>query len=350
MRPVRGSPTSKRRGKVIRWGFPLESDDYRQSITSGNKAVTGNSYHGGSRRGGYGYELAADVGSVKGETRSARWLSSERLWKWIDAHGEEYGIGRPYLDKDPPHIAPIGGKEYADKRGVNAKLAEKENAATGRDAKVRLKPLFSSEPNTSRFDASNFFLTSASGTKRLELVRQLMPKAAAVAMLVDVNPTLPQAEIERRDVQAAAHAIGPVLDDEWLAEPLCEPLSNQACDDVDPTAGSKANDDAHRLDRIGLRPGDTRYRGQRGSARGQMQKLSAGKFQFEPPPLVSLFDHLVGAGDERRRHVETDRLGCLQVDDELELHCPQNRQVGRLLAFENAAGVNAELALPIDNA
>src|SRR5262249_9478202 len=48
------------------------------------------------------------------------------------------------------------------------------------------------------------FLTSASGTKRLELVRQLMPKPAAIAMLVDVNPNLPQAESERRDVQAAA--------------------------------------------------------------------------------------------------------------------------------------------------
>jgi hypothetical protein len=111
-------------------------DDYRQSIASGHKAATGNSYHGGSRRGGYGHGLAADVVSVKGETRSARWLSSERLWKWIDAHGEEYGIGRPYLDKDPPHIAPIDGKEYADKRGVNAKLAGKGSAATGRDAKV----------------------------------------------------------------------------------------------------------------------------------------------------------------------------------------------------------------------
>src|SRR5436305_2090264 len=65
---------------------------------------------------------------------------------------------------------------------------------------------------------------------------------------------------------------------------------------------------------------------------------------------LPLFDHLVGAGDERRRYVETDRLGCLQVDDELELHRPQDRQVGRLLAFENAAGVNAELALSIDNA
>jgi len=31
------------------------------------------------------------------------------------------------------------------------------------------------------------FLTSASGTKRLELLRQLMPHAVAIAMLVDVN-------------------------------------------------------------------------------------------------------------------------------------------------------------------
>jgi hypothetical protein len=34
--------------------------------------------------------------------------------------GKEYGIGRPYLDKDPPHIAPIDGKEYANNLGVNA--------------------------------------------------------------------------------------------------------------------------------------------------------------------------------------------------------------------------------------
>ena len=114
-------------------------DDYRQSIASGNKAVTGNSYHGGSRRGGYGHGLAADVVSVKGETRSERCSSSERMWKWIDAHGEEFGIGRPYLDKDPPHIAPIDGKEYADKRGVDRKLAEKDTA-TGRDAKVAKSP------------------------------------------------------------------------------------------------------------------------------------------------------------------------------------------------------------------
>jgi len=111
-------------------------DDYRQSIASGNKAATNRSYHGGSLRGGYGHGLAADIVSVKGETRSQRCISSEILWKWIDAHGKEYGIGRPYLDKDPPHIAPIDGKEYADKRGVNAKLAEKGDASTSGVAKA----------------------------------------------------------------------------------------------------------------------------------------------------------------------------------------------------------------------
>jgi hypothetical protein len=111
-------------------------DDYRQSIASGNKAATGNSYHGGSRRGGYGHGLAADAVSVKGETRSERCSSSERMWKCIDVHGEEFGIGRPYLDKDPPHIAPIDGKEYADKRGIDRKLG----TATGRDAKVAKSP------------------------------------------------------------------------------------------------------------------------------------------------------------------------------------------------------------------
>ena len=92
-------------------------DDYRQSIASGNKAASDSSYHGGSRRGGYGHGLAVDLVSVKGETRMQRFASSEELWKWIDAHEKEFGIGRPYLDRDPPHVTPIDGKEYAAKRG-----------------------------------------------------------------------------------------------------------------------------------------------------------------------------------------------------------------------------------------
>jgi hypothetical protein len=95
-------------------------DDYRQSIASGLKAATNRSYHGGSFRGGYGHGLAADVVSVKGGTRAERWVATESFWKWIDAHGKEFGIGRPYLDRDPPHVAPIDGKEYADHHGGEA--------------------------------------------------------------------------------------------------------------------------------------------------------------------------------------------------------------------------------------
>jgi len=98
-------------------------DDYRQSIASGKKAATDSSYHGGTRRGGYGHGLAADLVSVKGETRAERRISSDALWKWIDEHGQQFGIGRPYLDRDPPHVGPIDGKEYADKRGLNSKRA-----------------------------------------------------------------------------------------------------------------------------------------------------------------------------------------------------------------------------------
>jgi len=88
-------------------------DDYRQSIASGLKAASNRSYHGGSSRGGYGHGLAADIVSVQGETRDQRWASSEKLWKWVDAHGKEFGIGRPYLGRDPPHVAPVDGQEYA---------------------------------------------------------------------------------------------------------------------------------------------------------------------------------------------------------------------------------------------
>jgi hypothetical protein len=88
-------------------------DDYRQAIAAGRKAQTDRSYHGGSFRGGYGHGMAADIVSVKGETRAERSASTEQLWKWIDMHEKELGIGRPYLDRDPPHVAPIDGEEYA---------------------------------------------------------------------------------------------------------------------------------------------------------------------------------------------------------------------------------------------
>ena len=109
-------------------------DDYRQAIASGNKAASDSSFHGGSRRGGYGYGLAADLVSVKGATRMERFASTVEMWKWIDAREQELGIGRPYLDRDPPHVGPIDGKEFAAKRGgARAKLA---GSATSRRQSV----------------------------------------------------------------------------------------------------------------------------------------------------------------------------------------------------------------------
>jgi transposase len=53
-----------------------------------------------------------------------------------------------------------------------------------------------------------------------------------------------------------------------------------------PAAGGKADDDAHRPCRIGLRPSERRHRRERGSARCQMQKLSALEFHGGAPDTV----------------------------------------------------------------
>jgi putative ABC transport system substrate-binding protein len=52
-------------------------------------------------------------------------------------------------------------------------------------------------------------LGGALGAKRLELLRQLVPKAATIAVLV--NPGSPETEAERQDVQAAGQAMGQQL-------------------------------------------------------------------------------------------------------------------------------------------
>jgi hypothetical protein len=119
-------------------------DDYRQSIASGLKAASNRSYHGGSSRGGYGHGLAADIVSVQGGTRDQRWASSEKLWKWVDAHGNEFGIGRPYLGRDPPHVAPVDGKEYAahnrDSKQARSDVKKVKRVAIRHDPSLAKRP------------------------------------------------------------------------------------------------------------------------------------------------------------------------------------------------------------------
>ena len=62
-----------------------------------------------------------------------------------------------------------------------------------------------------------------------------------------------------------------------------------------------------------------------------------------------LFNHLVGAGEQRGRHGEAKRLGGLEVDYNLELGRRLDREVGRLLAFEDAPNVSARLPKLIDD-
>jgi putative tryptophan/tyrosine transport system substrate-binding protein len=53
------------------------------------------------------------------------------------------------------------------------------------------------------------FFSGETGSKRLELLRQLAPNATLIAMLM--NPDTPTGEAERRDLQAAAQKIGQQL-------------------------------------------------------------------------------------------------------------------------------------------
>jgi hypothetical protein len=94
-------------------------DDYRQSLASGYKARVGNSFHGGSRAtGGYGHGCAADIEAVDGESDGA-------VWKWIDQHGEKFGIFRPMKQIDPAHIQPFGSWHDV---AVNLRAKDVQNA------------------------------------------------------------------------------------------------------------------------------------------------------------------------------------------------------------------------------
>src|SRR5215813_7710775 len=64
-----------------------------------------------------------------------------------------------------------------------------------------------------------------------------------------------------------------------------------------------------------------------------------------PQQKASLFDHLVGEREQRRRHGKSERSCRLQVDHELELGRPDHRQIGWFFALEDATDIDADLAI-----
>jgi hypothetical protein len=60
-----------------------------------------------------------------------------------------------------------------------------------------------------------------------------------------------------------------------------------------------------------------------------------------------LFDHLIGAGKQRWRNGQAERLCCLEVDHELEFCGLDHWKVGRLLTLENSPDVKTHLAISV---
>src|SRR5262245_9029721 len=69
---------------------------------------------------------------------------------------------------------------------------------------------------------------------------------------------------------------------------------------------------------------------------------------FLPPSLVTLsFDHLVGAGEQRRWNIEVHSLCSGEVDHQIKLCRHLNRKIGCLRALENPTGMDAGAAIGV---
>jgi hypothetical protein len=71
-------------------------------------------------------------------------------------------------------------------------------------------------------------------------------------------------------------------------------------------------------------------------------------FPLMPLRCSTLIDHLVGVGDERRRHVEAQRLGGLEVDRQLELGRKLNWKISRFFTSQDAIDIRRGSSIHID--
>jgi hypothetical protein len=124
-------------------------DDYRQGLAAGFKAHRGFSFHGGSiATGGYGHGCAADLEAADGKTDS-----NETMWKWLDQHGEQFGIRRPMRQIDPAHVQPFGSwheaaAELREKR-ADIQPAGLRSDTAGNNLEKQVFPVSASEAGVS---------------------------------------------------------------------------------------------------------------------------------------------------------------------------------------------------------
>jgi putative tryptophan/tyrosine transport system substrate-binding protein len=158
--------------------------------------------HSGSP-GPFAYQVAAfnqglnETGYVEGQNVAIE-------YRWADGH----------YDRLPTLAADLVGRKVsvlAPAGGIPPALAAKAATTT-----IPIVFLMGSDPlkagvvtslNRPEGNVTGVsFLINSLGTKRVELISQLVPRASTIGMLA--NPNNPDAEIETRDAQAAAQALG----------------------------------------------------------------------------------------------------------------------------------------------
>ena len=67
--------------------------------------------------------------------------------------------------------------------------------------------------------------------------------------------------------------------------------------------------------------------------------------EHAPRQIGFLFDHLVGRGEQRLHNIEAERLGSLEIDNQIVFGRRLSRHITWFLALENAI-VRPELSWP----
>ena len=65
---------------------------------------------------------------------------------------------------------------------------------------------------------------------------------------------------------------------------------------------------------------------------------------------IQLFDHLVGAGEQRPRNGQAERFDGLEIEYKSQFGGSPYREIARFCAFQNLPGVDADLVIQVENA